>query len=236
MDNYRGITLISCALKALLGLLTERIYEAAQRENMIVPEQGGFRKREEAIAQFLTLSEIVRQRHLENKPMFGIFVDFKKAYDRVHHGALFRVLEHMGIRGRMLNFIKRLYRDNKVRVRTGGYLSDPFDMIRGNRQGCPLSPLLFIIFINGILKECSAGGVKVPSVKKWDWDVPGALPRTVEEKCEGLIYADDVIALEDSVENAKMVCENLEQWAQKWGMELGIAKCGVICWSTNEEI
>jgi len=236
MDNYRGITLISCALKVLLGLLTERIYGAAQRANLIVPEQGGAQKKEEAIAQFLALSEIVRRRHLMNQPTFGIFVDFKKAYDRVHHGALFRVLEHMGIRGKMLNFIKRLYRDNKVRIRAGGYLSDPFDMLRGNRQGCPLSPLLFIMFMNGILKECSAGGVKVPAVKDLDWETEGALPRTTEAKCEGLIYVDDVIALEETVENAKKACENLEQWANKWGMELGINKCGIICWSNDEQI
>lgn len=236
MDNYRGITLISCALKVLLGLLTERIEGAAQRAKLIVPEQGGFRKREEAIAQFLALSEIVRRRHLKDQPTLGIFVDFKKAYDRVHHGALFRVLEHMGIRGKMLNFIKRLYRDNKVRIRSGGHLSDPFDMFRGNRQGCPLSPLLFIIFINGILKECTAGGVKVPAVKEWEWNEGSALPRNVEATCAGLMYADDVIALENSVENAKKTCDNLERWAKKWGMELGINKCGVICWSKDEEI
>jgi len=236
MDNYRGITLISCALKVLLGLLTERIYEAAPWMNVIIPEQGGFRKREEVIAQCLALSEIIRRRHLKNQPMFGVFVDFKKAYNRVHHGALFRVLEHAGIRGKMLNFIKRLYRDNKVRVRTGGHLSDPFDMLRGNRQGCPLSPLLFIIFINGILKECTVGGVKVPAVKDLDWEEGNTLPQTVEAKCERLMYADNVIALEDSVENAQTVCENLEEWARKWGMEQGIAKCGVMCWSKDEEI
>ena len=232
MDCYRGITLISCALKVLLGLLTERIDKAVY----IVPEQGGFRKKEEAIAQFLALSEVVRRRHLEGLSTFGIFVDFKKAYDRVQHGALFRVLEHMGIRGKMLSFIKRLYRDNRVRIRAGGHLSDPFDMLRGNRQGCPLSPLLFIIFINGILKECTAGGVKVPGVTDWDWNHPGALPRTVDATCEGLMYADDVIALEGSVEAAKQACEKLEEWAQKWGMELGIAKCGVMCWSKDEEV
>lgn len=236
MDSYRGITLISCALKVLLGLLTERIDAAAQGVGMIVPEQGGFRKREEAIAQFLALSEIVRRRHLRDKPTFGVFVDFKKAYDRVHHGALLRVLEHMGIRGKMLNFIKRLYRDNKIRVRTGGYLSDPFDMRRGNRQGCPLSPLLFIIFINGILKECSAGGVEVPAVTDLDWTAEGALPVRTNAMCAGLMYADDVIALEDSAEKAQRVCQNLEGWAEKWGMELGIAKCGVICWSKDEEV
>ena len=142
MDNYRGITLISCDLKVLLGVLTDWIYKAAQKENLIVLEQGGFQKREEVIAQFITFSKIVRRRHLKDKLTFWIFVDFEKAYDQVHHGALFRVLECMGIRGKMLNFIKHLYRDNKVRIRAGRYLSDPFDMLRGNRQGCPLSPLL----------------------------------------------------------------------------------------------
>ena len=76
----------------------------------------------------------------------------------------------------------------------------------------------------------------VTSTKEWDWNAPGALPGNTDAKCEGLIYADDVIALEDSVEKAKAVCESLEQWARKWGMELGISKCGVMCWSVDEEV
>lgn len=142
----------------------------------------------------------------------------------------------MGIRGKMLSFVKRLYRDNKVRVRAGGHLSDPFDMITGNRQGCPLSPLLFIIFINGILKECSVGGVKVPAVKEWDWNSGGVLPMEVDAKCAGFKYADNVILLEESAEKAKEVCKNFARWVLKWGMELAIARCGVICWTEDEEI
>lgn len=235
MDSYRGITLISSAEKILLGVLAERLAGVVP----LAQEQGGFRKREEAIAQFLAMTEIVRRRHLDGKDTFGIFVDFKKAYDRVQHGALFRILDHVGVRGKMLNFIKKLYRKNRIRVRVGGRLSKSFRMRRGNRQGCPLSPLLYIIFINGILKECSAGGVEVPGTKRDDPNDTGALRglgyRTVSDVCPGLIYADDVLAFEDSPLKAQLFLEKLDRWAKEWDAEIGIQKCGVICWSEKEE-
>ena len=238
MDSYRGITLISSAEKVLLGMLTERLAEVVP----LAQEQGGFRKREEAIAQFLALSEIVRRRYLDGKDTLGIFVDFKKAYDRVQHGALFRILDHVGIRGRLLSFIKQLYRKNRVRVRVGGRLSRSFRMKRGNRQGCPLSPLLYIIFINGILKECSAGGVEVPGAKRDDPADTGAFAglglgyRTIPDVCPGLIYADDVVALEENPERAQVFLTNLDQWAKDWDAEIGVSKCGVMCWSDKEEV
>ena len=235
MDSYRGITLISSAEKVLLGVLAERLAGVVP----LAEEQGGFRKREEAIAQFLAMTEIVRRRFLDDKDTFGVFVDFKKAYDRVQHGALFRILDHVGVRGRMLKFIKRLYRKNRVRVRVGGRLSKSFRMKRGNRQGCPLSPLLYIIFINGILKECSAGGVEVPGTKRDDPTDTGALRgingRTVSDVCPGLIYADDVLAFEESPSKAQEFLENLDKWAKEWDAEIGVKKCGVICWSDKEE-
>ena len=235
MDSYRGITLISSAEKVLLGVLAERLAAVVP----LAKEQGGFRKREEAIAQFLAMTEIVRRRFLDGKDTFGVFVDFKKAYDRVQHGALFRILDHVGVRGRMLKFIKRLYRKNRVRVRVGGRLSKSFRMRRGNRQGCPLSPLLYIIFINGILKECSAGGVEVPGTKRNDPNETGALRgfglRTIDDVCPGLIYADDVLAFEESHLKAQEFLENLDKWAKEWDAELGIRKCGVMCWSDKEE-
>jgi len=232
-DSYRGLTLISSAEKILLGVVTERLAKVYP----LAKEQGGFRKKEEAIAQFLALTEIVRRRHLEGKDTFGIFIDFKKAYDRVQHGALFRILEHTGVRGKTLNFIKRLYRDNRIRVRVGGKLSEQFEMKRGNRQGCPLSPLLYIIFINGILKECTAGGVKVPGTKREDPTRMGALPgyNTTTDVCPGLAYADDILSFEETNEKAQKFLENLEKWTQEWDAEIGIKKCGVMCWSGNEE-
>lgn len=220
MVNYRGISLISVGFKVLLGVMADRLYTAAEDADLIVPEQSGFRRSEEAVAQFLAVAEVVRRRHLLNKPTYAVFVDFKKAFDKVHHEALYRILEHMGVRGRFLNMIKSIYKNSRMMVRAGGRVTNTFGMKRGNRQGCPLSPLLFILFINYLLKEATAGGVTVPGVST---------------KCSGGLFADDLVALEETSEAAKRFCDNIYKWGQKWGMELGIGKCGVILWSEDEE-
>ncbi|THH27478.1 hypothetical protein EUX98_g6712 [Antrodiella citrinella] len=232
LSNYRGISLISVSQKVLMQVMTEHLQEAAERENLIAPEQSGFRRREEAIAQFIVLSEVVRRRHLQGKHTYGVFVDFKKAYDKVCHGALYRVVSHLGIRGKFLEIIKWMYRHSAISVRMGGKTGDPFEMLRGTRQGCPLSPLLFILFINHILKDCSLGGVEVPGS-------PGTsrahLNLPLRGKCKGSLYADDLILLEENLLRARGACEKLADWAKKWGMELGLQKCGVMLWSTSEE-
>lgn len=58
----------------------------------------------------------------------------------------------------------------------------------------------------------------------------------LNEKCMGGQYANDVVALEDSEANVDSFCEHMFQWGQKWGMELGYTKCGVMLFSQNEEL
>jgi hypothetical protein len=88
-NNYRGISLISCAFKVLLSLMATRLSRASEEAGLITREQGGFRKCEEAVAQAVALAKIVRRRWLGGKPTYGAFINFKKAYDRVYHGHLF---------------------------------------------------------------------------------------------------------------------------------------------------
>lgn len=219
-NNYRGISLISCAFKVLLGLMANRLSEAGEEYGLLSPEQAGFRKREEAVAQSIALAEIVRRRFLEGKPSFGVFLDFKKAYDRVYHGLLFRVLEHNGVRGRFLNLIKNMYKETQYSVRVGEHLSESFSPSRGAKQGDPLSPILFVIFIDSCLrKSSSSGGVTVRGLEG--------------EKCMGLMYADDVIALENSIEDVQKTIDGIWEWGRMDGMELGHNKCGVMLWPST---
>jgi hypothetical protein len=62
----------------------------AYKENEILSQgQAGFQKGKKAVAQLIALAEIVCYHFLEGKLTFGIFVDFKKAYNKVYHGLLF---------------------------------------------------------------------------------------------------------------------------------------------------
>ena len=102
LDNYRGICLISVTLKLLLTILNMKLSKAAEEAGLLSKEQAGFRSREEAIAQFIAMQEVIRRRWAYGTDTLGVFINFKKAYDRVHHSTLFRVLEHLGIWGKFL--------------------------------------------------------------------------------------------------------------------------------------
>jgi hypothetical protein len=224
MINYRGISRISVGLKILLGVMANRLYDACDQMNLLVPEQAGFRRKEEAVAQYIAIAEIVRRREICGEPTFAIFVDFKKAYDKVHHEALYRILDNMGVRGKFLEIIKNMYRNSRMSIKAGGRVTRSFGMKRGTRQGCPLSPLLFIIFLNHLLKETSCGGVSVPGVTQ----------QLRIARCSGGQYADDLVGLEATPHTARTFCENIHRWGMKWGMELGLTKCGIMMWSSSE--
>ena len=221
-NNYRGISLMSCAFKVLMALMANRVSEATDEAGIIPREQAGFRRREEAVAQSIALAEIVRRRYLEGKPTFGVFIDFKKAYDRLYHGWLFRLLDHVGIRGKFLDLVKAMYGGTQYSVRVAGHLSESFSPIRGAKQGDPLSPIFYVLSIKDILKFASIkGGVRVRGVPY--------------ERCPGLKYADDVVALENTTEDVHETLHGIWKWGQTYGMDLGHEKCGVIMWASDRE-
>ncbi|KAH6599541.1 hypothetical protein BASA50_002884 [Batrachochytrium salamandrivorans] len=137
-----------------------------------------------------------------------------QAFDTVPVGALLWKLQNMGFPRRTLAFLKALYTSSSARARADSLLSNPFPVQRGVRQGCPLYGLLFNLFINDILD-----GVAPITV-------PG-LPRDTNP-IRGLMYADDVAVFADSEQSLLAASTAIEQWADQWEMQFGVAKCGII--------
>ena len=91
------------------------------------------------------------------KDLLACFVDLEKAYDRVPRVKLWKVLQEYGVDGPLLRTIKPFYCRPEVCVRiVGGVGSQPFHVGVGLRQGCVLSPLLFIVNMNWIDKRSKA--------------------------------------------------------------------------------
>ena len=140
-------------LKVKTIMMVQRIQHAVESKNLLTREQAGFRWREECSAQAAALVEAVQRRREKRRMTFLMFVDLSKAYDIVPHEAMLAKLDQIGIRGRMLSFIRALYESSEFRVRAsvpGSTTGPTIKIMRGLRQGCPLSPILFDIFINDL--------------------------------------------------------------------------------------
>jgi len=173
--------------------------------------------------------ETVQRRGIEGKPTFLTFIDLAKAYDTVPHEALFAKMERIGIKGRMLGFIRSLYASSEICLRIQRYEAKPFMLRRGLRQGCPMSPILFDIFINDIYGE--PGEIRL----KWGVSVPGVSILT-EGRMAGLLFADDLVGLSETPMGVRKQTERISEWCRVWEMGVGIKKCGVMCmeWGSQE--
>ncbi|KAH9246249.1 hypothetical protein BASA81_016204 [Batrachochytrium salamandrivorans] len=153
--DKRGIALINVGLKLVCKVLQMRIERFVETNNLLSYEQAGFRKREECVGQVVSLVDIIQRRQNAGINTHVLFIDIRKAFDTVPVGALLWKLQNMGFPRRTLAFLKALYTSSSARARAGSLLSDPFPVQRGVRQGCPLSGLLFNLFINDILEWSS---------------------------------------------------------------------------------
>ena len=116
--------------------------------------QCGFCPSRSNMNQIFTLKQIFEKSWEYGKDLFTCFVDLEKAYDRVLRDKLWKVLREYGFDGQLLRAIKWFYSRPEVCVRVNGKQSKPFHVGVGLRQGCVLSPLLFIVYMNWIDK-CS---------------------------------------------------------------------------------
>lgn len=210
-DNYRGISLIVVCLKVISKIVATRLHLIAERDNLIVKEQAGFRTREECVAQVATLYEVVKRRSNRGLPTHAIFIDFAKAYDKVPHSGMLRKLESIGIKGHLHKVIRALYEDPQMCVRIGNDLSEKVKYLCGVRQGCPASPILFDLYINDIFKGIK--GVTVPGLR---------------DLIPGLLFADDAVVFAEDPEDLAKSTRMLNEWAIKWEMKINVRKCGII--------
>ena len=145
--------------------------------------QAGFRVGRGCVDNIYMLNELVQGRLKEGKETYAFFLDVQKAYDSVWRNGLWLKLWEFGVRGKMWRVIDRMYESSKSAVLLDGERSEAFDVEQGVAQGCSLSPILFSVFINGLLREVEEAEIGI------DLSSGGRLG--------GLLFADDFVGVSE---------------------------------------
>jgi hypothetical protein len=144
MENYCPIALLNNDYKILLGMINSRFQVFAS--DLIRPNQSGFVRDCQITDCIHTVDAALHATSLapaSSQPALLLFLDQKKAYDRVSHSWLLRCLTKFGIPPKLRSLIHTLNTLATAKVTNGGFLSAPFAQESGVRQGCPLSPSLY---------------------------------------------------------------------------------------------
>ena len=142
--HYHTIALISHASKVMLKILQARLQQYVNHE---LPDvQAGFRKGRGTRDQIANICWIMEKAGEFQKNIYFCFIDYAKAFDSVDHNKLWKILKEMGIPDHLTCLLRNLYASQEATVRTGHGPTDWFQIGKGVRQGCILSPCLFNLY------------------------------------------------------------------------------------------
>ena len=81
------------------------------------------------------------------------FIDLRKAFDSVHHTALWEIMKEIGVNGQIIRPIRKLYQNQEAAVRVESELSEWFNIKKGVRQGCLVSPVCFNLYLEEVMRR-----------------------------------------------------------------------------------
>ena len=176
LKNLRPINLLNCDYKIATKAIANRLKTVLS--TLISYDQTGFLKGRSISENIRLIDGILRFSDLENIPGLLLFVDFEKAFDTLEWRFVENVFRYYNFRPSFIMWIKTFYNDIQNAIFNNGWSSGFFNLERGVRQGCPLSPYVFILCVE-ILS----------SAIRRDKEIKGV--RILKTECKTTQYADD---------------------------------------------
>ena len=187
-----------------------------QYVNLELPDvQAGFRKDRGTRDQIANICWIIIKAREFQRNIYFCFIDYSKDFDCVDHSKLWKILQQMGIPDHLICLLRNVYAGQEATVRTGHGTTDWFQIGKGVRQGCILSPCLFNLYVEYIVRNArldeTQAGIKV-----------------ARRNINNLRYADDTTLIADSEEQLKSLLVKVKEESEKIGLKPNIQKTKIM--------
>ena len=220
-DSYRAVSLLPTLYKLFEKIIDEKIRVFLTSNQIQFPskQQQGFQKQLSSITVSFNLHEAIYNTLELNKVAYIALLDLKKAFDSVSHNLLFQKLEQLNIPKWIIKIIAEAYTNIKSIVFINGIRSNPFYIRNGVRQGGVLSSLLFLIFIDSLLKE-----LETSSLGTAICDINAGNPT----------LADDISLIAMTPVNLQKMIEIAQNYVKKWLLQISHSKSFVMMMTASK--
>ncbi|KAB0338870.1 hypothetical protein FD754_024284 [Muntiacus muntjak] len=202
----------------MLKILQARLQQYVNCELPVV--QAGFRKGRGTRDQIANIGWIIEKARELQKNIYFCFIDYAKAIDCVDHNKLWKILKEMGIPDHLTCLLRNLYAGQEATVRTGHGTTDWFQIGKTVRQGCILSPCLFNLYAEYIMRnaglEEAQAGIKIAG-----------------KNINNLRYADDTTLMAESEEELKSLLMKVKEESEKFVLKLNIQKTKIMAFVSD---
>ena len=185
-------------------------------------------KAEEPEIKLPTSTGSWKKQESSRKKIYFCFIDYAKAFDSVDHNKLWKILKEMGIPDQLTCLLRNLYSGQEATVKTGHGTTDWFQIRKGIHQGCILSPCLFNLYAEYIMRNAgldeAQAGINISG-------------RNIDD----LRYADDTTLMSESEEELKILLMKVKEESEKFDIKLNIQKTKIVAsgpitsWQIDEE-
>lgn len=221
--NYRGITIFSCLAKLFNVVINNRIEKFLEENKLIDIRQIGFKQKCRTSDHMFILRTLIEKYTKKGGKLYACFIDFRKAFDKIDHTYLLYKMLKMGISGNMFNLFKDMYLVQGLQtcVKVNNYLSSMFKSEVGVRQGDPVSPNLFKMYINDIA-EYLFTNADTPSIN--------------DVNIGHLMYADDIILLACNEKDLQKSVQGVQKFCSDWDLQVNTDKSKILVFNKGGKL
>jgi ribonuclease HI len=226
-SRFRPISLCNIGYKIITKVIANRLKCILPK---IIPEnQGGFIQGRQIVDNYILVQEAIHSSLRRKEQGMVVKLDLANAFDRVNHSFLLNVMSKFGFGENFIKWIRACISEPWIAPLVNGRATDFFKASRGLRQGCPLSPLLFVI-------QASVLSFLLDK-KMQDQDINGLCIARGVKNINHALFADDTLLLgAASLSSAYKFKAVLDEFSEASGSVINKSKCHIYSWNTTPRL